>query len=294
MPVTNFPNGVGSFGVPVLPGPIAPLGGPITTGKVLFVDVTNGSNGNTGTDPSSPLLTIVYALSLCTSGAGDIIYVMPGTYTVTASITVSKNKVSIIGLGGGRPGFQGVNLTASSVGAALFKVAANNVTVAGITFTGEASRACVDCSSASSFALFQDCEFIVPDSATAKAVASTADWTESAFIRCTFKGLGTITALVTIGGDNNLIQDCLMLGTGASKTVTTGILSTATTIGLLIDNLRLMERGGTVFTTGVDLTNGTYNFVSRSYSNMGTQGNFLTFTGTGNGALGSNVANGTV
>lgn len=296
MAITAFPQGASSFGGPLLPSTAAiPLQGiSTTTGSVWWVDAVNGSAGNGGTSPSDALLTITAALGKCTANACDVIYVQPGTYTTTAAITISKAKVSIIGLGSGRPGFAGPNITASTVGGALMNIAASGVTVQGLTFTGEAARAILDCSVASSFALISGCEFIVPDSATASAIASTAAWTECSFVDCTIKALGTITTLVAIDGGNNLFERCLFLATVSGKTVTTGILSSSLTKGLLVNNCRFMERDSAVFTTGIDLSNGTYNFVTNSLSNMGTQANFLTFTGTGNGALGNNVANGTV
>ena len=53
MSLTNFPNGITSFGVPMMGGMI-----PSTTGKYYFVNSVTGSNGNEGTDPSAPLATI--------------------------------------------------------------------------------------------------------------------------------------------------------------------------------------------------------------------------------------------
>lgn len=106
MPLTAYPNGVSSFGIPVLPGM------PPTTGKYFFVcNGTNagGSDINRGTDPSQPLATVQAAIGLCTAAKGDVIIVMPGhAETVTAtSIALSTSGVTIIGLGNGlnRPVF---------------------------------------------------------------------------------------------------------------------------------------------------------------------------------------------
>jgi hypothetical protein len=293
MPITNFPYGLSSYGAPVLPlSTGVPLGGPTTSGGVWWVDNLNGSAANGGTGPTDALLTITAALAKCTASGSDIIFVQPGTYTTTASITVNKAGVTIIGLGDGRPGFGGVNITASAVGAALVKIAANNVTLSGLTFTGEAARAIMDCSVTSSFANINNCEFIVPDSTTATAVSSTAAWTESVFQSCVFKGLGTITTLVALNGNNNLVQDCLMEATVSGKTITTGILAGATTIGLVINRLTAIERDSAVFTAGVDLSAGTYNLIQNSNASMGTMGNFVVKTGTGNHGLSNNVASG--
>lgn len=107
MGLTNFPNGLASFGVPVLPGV-----DDVTVGQVFFVcnrTNANGSDGNKGTDPCQPFATVDYAIGQCTAGRGDKIYVLPGhTETVTAtSIALDVANVQIIGLGHGasRPKF---------------------------------------------------------------------------------------------------------------------------------------------------------------------------------------------
>ena len=101
MGLTNFPNGVASFGVPVLP-PVEPG---LTTGSIFFVcnaTNANGSNGNPGT-PTSPFATIDYAIGRCAANHGDVIYVMPGHNEGLgdAQIAVDVAGVSIIGLGSG-------------------------------------------------------------------------------------------------------------------------------------------------------------------------------------------------
>ena len=73
MATTNFPNGVSSFGIPVLPI----LGDQPITGQVMFVDTVNGVNAGTGNGPNNPYQTIAYALTQVTSGAYATIYVMP-------------------------------------------------------------------------------------------------------------------------------------------------------------------------------------------------------------------------
>lgn len=97
MALTNFPHGLSSFGIPVLP----PLGS-ITTGSVFFVDSATGSNGNTGKSPSKAFATLDYAIGRCTANKGDVIYVMPNhaeTVTGIGGIAADIAGISIIGLG---------------------------------------------------------------------------------------------------------------------------------------------------------------------------------------------------
>lgn len=89
--LTNYPNGVSSFGVPVIgSGSI-----PSTTGKYFFV--SNNAQGS----PISPFTSLTAALAACVSGRGDVIVVEPGyTETIGASgLTINKDGVSIIALG---------------------------------------------------------------------------------------------------------------------------------------------------------------------------------------------------
>lgn len=124
MPITKYPNGVSSFGVPVLSG-----ADEVITGQVFFVcnrSGANGSDGNPGTSPDSPLATVDAAIGLCQSGRGDKIYVLPGhAETVTAtSIALDVAGVKVIGLGQGasRPTFTfgaaAATITVSAAGCA--------------------------------------------------------------------------------------------------------------------------------------------------------------------------------
>jgi len=100
MPLTNFPGGVTSFGMPVLPGGIPP-----TTGLYIFVDSNTGSNSNDGLSPQRPVATINYAISLTRASKMDVIVVMPGhseSISGAGAITADKIGVTIVGLGYGK------------------------------------------------------------------------------------------------------------------------------------------------------------------------------------------------
>lgn len=100
MALTNFTNGISSFGVPVFgSGPV-----PATTGTYYFVSSGTGSSGNTGASPGEALATVDQAINKCTAAKGDVIVVLPGhAETVTAtSIALDVSGVQVIGLGSGR------------------------------------------------------------------------------------------------------------------------------------------------------------------------------------------------
>lgn len=111
MPLTNFPNGVSSFGIPVLGGANIPF-----TGKYYFVNPATGSDGNTGTSVGRPFQTLYKAHSVCTSGNNDVVYLIGNgastgsarlstalAQTVDSSVTAgtlvwSKNATHLIGI----------------------------------------------------------------------------------------------------------------------------------------------------------------------------------------------------
>ncbi len=69
--LTNFPNGISSFGIPVLGGSGIPF-----TGSYYFVDPVNGSDGNTGLSPSKAFQTLYKAHAVCTAGNNDVVYLI--------------------------------------------------------------------------------------------------------------------------------------------------------------------------------------------------------------------------
>ncbi len=97
MPLTNFPNGISSFGIPVMGGG----GMPATKGKVYFVDYGNGSNGNSGTRADDAWQTIAWANSKVKTNNFDVVCLIGNaTHVLTAMETISKNRVIWIGLDG--------------------------------------------------------------------------------------------------------------------------------------------------------------------------------------------------
>ena len=101
MPLTNYPYGITSFGMPVIgSGSLIPP----STGSYFFVSSTTGSASNDGTSPQSALATVAQAVTKCTTDKGDVIVVLPGhaEAVTSSSLTLSKAGISVIGLGQGR------------------------------------------------------------------------------------------------------------------------------------------------------------------------------------------------
>jgi len=90
MGLTNFPNGITSFGVPIV-GVAQRFSNPWSTH--WFVDGDNGNDGNDGKTPTTALKTIQRAVTLATGG--DIIYINPKSYTMGAGFARYTEDVDI-------------------------------------------------------------------------------------------------------------------------------------------------------------------------------------------------------
>lgn len=96
MGLTHFPNGVSSFGMPVLP-----YGLPVSINqKIFFVDPANGSDSNDGLSPETALATVTAAYALCTANQHDIVFYIAGSsgLNLSATLTWAKNYTHLIGM----------------------------------------------------------------------------------------------------------------------------------------------------------------------------------------------------
>lgn len=99
MGVTNFPNGISSFGNIIHAGG----GVPFVLGDTWYVDYRNGSDTNSGKDKNNSVKTLSRAIALATTDNDDLIIIDgDSTVTETAMITLSKNRITIFGANGNR------------------------------------------------------------------------------------------------------------------------------------------------------------------------------------------------
>lgn len=135
--LTNYPGGISSFGMPVLPG-AGQL--PPTTGKVFFVCSLGGLGGSAsgsnelGTSPDAPFLTIAAAQTAARASKGDIVVILPGhveTVAAASGITLSKAGITYVGFGWGsmRP-----TLTLSATASTIL-ISGANITLSNVIIT---------------------------------------------------------------------------------------------------------------------------------------------------------------
>ena len=109
MPLTHFPHGISSFGMPVIGGGAMSLplmGGRISgsgDAQVFFVDPANGSDGNTGLSPDKALDSVSAAYAKTVDKRGDVIYLLndgntSGTSRENSTLVWSNDNTHLVGL----------------------------------------------------------------------------------------------------------------------------------------------------------------------------------------------------
>lgn len=96
MTLTNFPNGISSFGVPVVGG----IAGIPFTGNYYFVDPASGADGNEGS-AELPLATLYEAYRRCVDGNNDVVVLVGnGQSSGTARLSTALANANAAAFGG--------------------------------------------------------------------------------------------------------------------------------------------------------------------------------------------------
>jgi len=172
--------------------------GPIPFGNVYYVDATNGADTNSGINRGAAFKTLSKAISAVTTNNNDVILINgnSGTVTETAMVTLSKNRVHIIGYNGVAGKMYGAaakveistSATASS-NIATFKNTGVRNTISGVKFlnsntTGTNLYCVVE---AGEYAMYRNCEFYKGSLLTTAGAAELAlNGDSSQFFDCTF------------------------------------------------------------------------------------------------------------
>ena len=234
----------------------------LSTGERFWVNSVTGQNASGyGRNPDAPFASVDYAMGLITSGAGDIVYVMPGhTETLTAAGTslgnggvfigsTLSNGVSIIGLGNGRsrPVF---NYT-TAAGASM-NISAANVTIKNCVFTPNgvgAVTAAINVTGAD-FTM-ENCELQISAGTTAcvLGILTAATAARMKILNSRFIGPATSTQTCTACIKHEVGIDYVISGCYFTGKLTQAILNATTVLGGLIDDNRFVIATGTVAIT---------------------------------------------
>lgn len=233
---TNYPNGVSSMGIP-LTGSIPLVLGSTGVGKIIFVDATYGSDGNTGLDASQALRTVSQAYSNAVSG-DTIALSTNSTHTITTGIDHTKSRINWIGLDfHGRQVQQGakVQLATASTSAYVLKNTGVRNSFVNIKFIQSATAATAlnVLQDGSEGSLYQNCSFVFGvadnlDLTTAHEVLAGSD--SATFLNCTFGADTLLTSAARsvfhidqVNGfefKSNILENCNFLISSSSSTAT--------------------------------------------------------------------------
>jgi len=279
MSLTDYPNGISSFGLPVIGGQF------VTTGSIFFVDSNTGSNSYNGKDKDHPFSTLSYAVGKCTANKGDVIYAMPGhieSMSSSEALNINKAGVTIIGIGHGylRP-----RITFDTTASANIAISSCDVTIENFVF--DATTAAVNLTglirvNASDFTLL-NCEAMLPSSEEVTSgivyMAATSD------DNMTIDGLkvaasatsacdATVGVLHIGGGNGHRLLNSFINVSNLGSSNAGGIvnLSSAATTGpqgVLIDNNIIVTTASTAGACCINLTTGSGSgIISNCYLGM--------------------------
>jgi len=197
------------------------------------------SDGQDGLSPERALLTLNQAILNATASVGDVIVLLPGAHSWTATQTLSKAGLTITGIPRGNPMSSGRGAsvirpatTVTSTGNILTPTAAD-IEIAHIHFIPALGFAGIKPSAAATRLFVHDCTWSVTTAADSATTGFDMTWT------------GTTTTLSDL-----TIRNCYFYNEGANGPA---IRAQATTIDLVIENCTFKVGGDTAWDDAVEL-----------------------------------------
>lgn len=168
------------------------------------VSGVGASDTNSGKSPQQPFSTIQKGLDSCVTGRGDIVAILPGSYTVTAALTMTSDDVVLASAVPVGRRERGPVTIVNATDVNTITINANNCTVYGITFDDNVATATADTA------------VIAVNTAS-----SATDYTGTKIVNCFIDMLGSDTdrdgiALglagdATDGAIGSLVQGCVIM-----------------------------------------------------------------------------------
>lgn len=228
---------------------------PQTTGRIFWVAPSGSytvegrtypsSDNNDGLSPERAVRTIDYAVGLCTANVGDVIMVMLGDHTVTATVTVDVAGITITGVpGGARHSAKAMaaggsrmrsTVTTSESTGIIFTVTAADVEIAYLHMTAVAGGSCISASNTADRLYVHDCTFNMT------TAANTATFGIAFPL-----GTGTTTT-----NDDSIIRNCYWY---VSDNQGPAIRADGTMIGCSIESSTFCLAGSTAWDDVIEIT----------------------------------------
>lgn len=203
--------------------------------QVAVDDGATPSDGNDGRSPQQALATIQAALDKCVAGRGDIVAILPGSYTITAALDLSKADVSVVAAHPVPPGVQpNVTIVCATDSISMVEIEADNVTFGsgGIRLDHNTTTAAVPLidvgdSGARAGVLIEDVFLDMEGSATDTDGIRLGDGTNavtnSLVQRCTIHDYDQDGVVISAGSDENVVRDNIIRDSVTANTGRYGI-----------------------------------------------------------------------
>ena len=214
--LTNFPNGVSSFGIQLPAGDL-----PATKGRYIFVDYGVGNDGNDGLSPDKAVKTISQAKSMLTTNNDDVVILTgSSTHVVTAMVDLTENRCHFVGMdaSGGRMFGQNAKVSMGVTDAATDIAAVKNTgvrnTFTNIKFMNSNTKdeSLYTFAEGGEYSKFTNCEFYKDSDLNETAAAEVLNNGDSAmWINCTFGSTANIIA------DDKIRPNMLLTATLSGK-----------------------------------------------------------------------------
>lgn len=232
------------------------------------------SNTNSGTSPQQPFSTIQNAIDQVVDARGDIVALLPGTYTQTAVLAIGTGEDNMSLLAAHMPGYgEEPNVTIDTTSdISLLDVDGNNVTVGGIRFDYNTTAATAntpvvdvgDTAAVKGFRMFRcmfDMEGSDSDVDCLRLGDGTNAVTNSLVEECIFHDPDQVGILVGAGSDENVIRNNIFRDTVTSNASTYQIECRGD--NCIVDGNHMNSNGTAAIGTGSAAT--TENIFSRNY-----------------------------
>lgn len=244
---------------------------PNTAGRVFWVApaasyTVNGiaytaSDGHDGLSPERAVLTVNRAIALATADVGDVIVLLPGTHSPTASIAANKAGITIMGLPSGRGNPMKHKTTIGAVtGDQNLNITAADVEIAYLNFIPVTADTAIDISAAGHRAYIHDCSFdlATPAVNTGTIGIEALGAADRVVIEdCFVESDGAQgQAIVATALTNSAVRRSQFWQTGSGTTWASVLLCGAATTNLVVDACEFLDFAGTI-TVGVDGTGST-------------------------------------
>lgn len=229
--VTNFDNGISSYGIPVVgSGPI------LTTGDIWFVDSTasRASDGATaGKTPILPFASIDYAIGRATANNGDHILVLPGhaeTVSAISGLDFDVAGLTVVGIGDGA---DTPTVTVDTTSTAFVDIGVASITLINLHFVANVANvsACIEVQAGADDFALRRCRFTETSSSLnflrcVQVATSTVN--KMIIDGCTFMTDGTNNSAITmaVATDGVRITNNFMTGNWSAAAIIAAGVST--------------------------------------------------------------------